>query len=77
MADEKPLTKANLAAALKEAGVATKDDVKREVAGLRDEIRDVVHEELTEFHANMTKPEMDKLRQEMKAGFKDVDARLG
>jgi uncharacterized protein YpuA (DUF1002 family) len=62
MADEKPLTKSDLVAALKD---------------FRKDVRDIVHDELTEFHANMTKPEIEKLRQEMKAGFKDVDTRLG
>ncbi|CAN5320939.1 hypothetical protein BH10PAT1_BH10PAT1_3230 [soil metagenome] len=44
------LTIPNLIKAFKKAGFATKKDVE-----------DIVHNQLTEFHANMTKPELDKL----------------
>ena len=65
MADEKPVTKSDLVSALKEAGIATKEDV-----------RDIVHEELTEFHASMTAPKLEELRGDMKIGFRHVKSRL-
>lgn len=65
MADSKPVTKSELIAALKEAGIATKEDV-----------RDIVHEELTEFHASMTAPKLEELRGDMKIGFRHVKSRL-
>ncbi len=50
-----------LVTALKKAGFPTKQDVE-----------DIVHNQLTEFHANMTLPEISKLRNEMQDGFKQT-----
>jgi hypothetical protein len=52
MAAEKPLTKSELIAVLKEIGLATKSDVA-----------DIVHAQLTEYHASMIKPDIDELKQ--------------
>jgi chromosome segregation ATPase len=46
MAEEKPLTKSDLVAALKEIGVATND---------------TVHNQLTEFYDGLIKPEFEKI----------------
>lgn len=46
MKDEKPLTKSDLVAALKEIGVATND---------------TVHNQLTEFYDGLIKPEFEKI----------------
>ena len=65
MADEKPVTKSDLVAALKAFG----QQVKKDVA-------DVVHQEVSEFFVARIQPEFDKLRGEMQDGFKKVDLRL-
>src|SRR5579859_5271045 len=72
MADEKPLTIPRLIAALKEAGFTTKDDLET----LRKQIDKDQFEARTEFFEKMTKPEIDKLREETKTGFIRVDRRL-
>ena len=59
MSDEKPLTKSALVAALKEAGMPTREDV-RQIVG------DEVHKQLSEAHAGLTKPALDELRQEIR-----------
>lgn len=83
MADEKPLTKSELVATLKEAGFVTKDDLKELRKQVKEDTEDVVHNQLTEFYAGRIQPEIDKLRDEMRigfdemrAGFKQVDQRL-
>jgi hypothetical protein len=65
MTDEKPLTISNLISAMKEAGFATKEDVG-----------DIVHEQLTNYHAEMISPEIKRLGESMEAGFKQVNSRL-
>lgn len=65
MADEKPLTEERLVAALKQAGFPTKQDVE-----------DIVHQQLSEFHANMTVPEINQLRDEVRQAIGQVNSRL-
>jgi hypothetical protein len=61
MADEKPITKSELMEALKE---------------LRKQVREDAFGDRAEFYAQMTRPEIEKVRTEMKSGFKQVDSRL-
>jgi outer membrane murein-binding lipoprotein Lpp len=61
MAAEKPLTKSELIAVLKEIGVATKSDVA-----------DIVHTQLTEYHANMIKPDIDELKTDVRELKADI-----
>ena len=69
MPDKKPLTKSNLVAALKEAGVATNDDLQK----LENRMKDHVFEVLTEFHAEMTWPKLNKIEKDIRA----VDQKIG
>lgn len=61
MADEKPLTRSDLVAALKEAGVATQNDLKELRKQVKKDVEEIVHNQLTEFHHEMVKPELDKI----------------
>lgn len=72
MPEEKPLTIANLIAALKESGLATKDDLKK----LRGELREDFLQTLAEFQRGEVDPKIDKLRMEMRKGFMQVNSRL-
>jgi len=75
------LTKSDLIAALKAAGVATKDDVRQivgeEIASRGFATTDDIHNQLTEFFAGMIVPAFENLRKEMNARFEQIDHRLG
>ena len=82
MADEKPLTKSGLVAALKEAGVATKDDVrqivdkavKTDVFKLVSEATDAILKGVDKLHAGHEK-RFDKLEAgqlELKRQIRDL-----
>ncbi len=62
MSTREPLTKADLVQALKGFREAVRKDMQ-----------DIVHRELTEFHANITQSDIEGLRQEMRIGFKGLD----
>lgn len=59
-----PLVK-ELVTAMKEAGFATKEDVK-----------EIVFNELTEFHTNMIKPEFEKGLGKLEVKIDKIDRRL-
>lgn len=71
MADEKPVTIANLVTALKQAGFATKSDL----AGFptKKDVEDIVHNQLTEFHAGMIQPKLDRLNGQLERVERKVD----
>src|SRR5258708_5147221 len=62
MADKTSFTLKDLITALKQAGFPTKKDVE-----------DIVHNQLTEFHAEITKPELDKLGKRIDQVDKKID----
>jgi hypothetical protein len=84
MAEEKPLTKSDVVAALKTVGVATKEDVRQIVGeeirtrGLatKGQVEDSVHHQLTEFHADMTLPQIQGFRQAMEEGFGELGGKI-
>jgi DNA-binding transcriptional MerR regulator len=65
MADESTFNIAQLIQAFKAAGFPTKQDVE-----------DIVHTQLTEFHAEMIKPEIEQLRMETTTQFQKLDKRM-
>lgn len=67
MANPKPLAKEDLVEALKD--LPTKKDVKKIVD-------DSIHHQLSEFHANMTKPALKGLEKRLNSRFDKVESRL-
>lgn len=67
MASPKPPSKKDLLQALRD--LPTKRDVRQIV-------KDEVHEQMSEFHAEITRPGIEKLRKEVKIGFNKVDSRF-
>lgn len=61
MVKDQALTTSNIVSILKKAGFTTKDDLTNGLNGLRKQINDDQFEARTEFYAQMTKPELDKL----------------
>src|SRR5688572_20689683 len=61
MAKDQTLTTSNIVPILKKAGFITKDDLGKFGEKLRKQINDDQFEARTEFYAQMTKPELDKL----------------
>ena len=83
MPDEKPFTKADLTAALKEfAGVLDKKFQEQngkfaeKLEILRKRIDDDQFEQRTEFFVKMTRPEIKNVREATQEGFSQVDKRL-
>ena len=67
--DTKTLTIPNIISAMKEAGFVTKSDLDATLGkfgeGLRKQINDDQFEARTEFYAQMTKPELDKIERKI------------
>ena len=92
MAEEKPITKSELVAVLKEADFATKQDVgeivKQEISALdlvsKSDLREIVREEITEeiarYHDGQVQPDLQMIRKELKQqiedGFKSVNTQF-
>jgi hypothetical protein len=66
MAKDKPLTKSDLVAALKETDIATRSDPQQ----METRLKDHVHEQLAEFFAGRMQPEMGRLIGETKTGLR-------